>query len=38
MNLKISEIFYNFEILNFSKPELQLKDTEPGIKSKLKTY
>ena len=29
---------YNVEILNSFNPELQLKDTESGIKNKLKKY
>ena len=30
--------FYNVEISNLFDPELQLNDTEPAIKNKLKKY
>ena len=35
MLLKVMQIFYDVEILNYFNPELQLKDTESTIKNKL---
>ena len=36
MFLKIVQVLYDVEVLNFFNPELELKDTESRIKNKLK--
>ena len=36
MLFKAMQVYYNVEILNSFNPELQLKDTESAVKSKLR--